>query len=244
MSTPEVLLACARPAEIPSSDWTALERLLAAEQRDKARRFRFEADRRSFVLTHALMRALAATEIGIAAERIRLLHDVKGRPFIAQAPQLHISLSGTRDAVACAVTRATPVGVDVEKIEGKPVDASVLGIFVATQETTHNPMDAREFFFRWTALEAFWKACGTGLVDGQPRICCVPRTGSRFDIHLERGAGGCAGRGAIVNAFPDCALAVVLRAPVEPGFVLKRTHCRSAGDILGLARAHERFCAA
>jgi hypothetical protein len=105
----------------------------------------------------------------------------------------------------------------------------------------------RQFFHQWTALEAFWKACGTGLAEGQPRICCVPRTGHDFDVHVERGAGPCAGRGMVVDAFDECALAVVLRAPVEARFVLKRTQCASADDIRQLAgarSAREQFCAA
>ena len=135
--------------------------------------------------------------------------------------------------MACAATRIAPVGIDVERLAGKPVDAGLLGAFVVT----HESVTTRQFFFQWTALEAFWKACGTGLVDGQPRIVCVPRTPSRFDVHIERSTGPCAGRGAIVDAFPDCALALVLCAPVDVRFVLKRTHCASALQVRQLARA-------
>jgi hypothetical protein len=119
----------------------------------------------------------------------------------------------------------------------------MLGAFVVT----HEAITTRQFFLQWTALEAFWKACGTGLVDGQPRIVCVPCSPSRFDVHMERSTGGCAGRGAIVEAFPECALALVLLAPVAPHFVVKRTHCASAQQIRQLARARvldESFCVA
>jgi phosphopantetheinyl transferase len=250
MPAPEVLLACARPADVPPQDWDELAALLDMEERDRARQFRFAADREAFVLAHALLRALVGAESGLAASEIRVVHDVKGRPFVERAPELHVSLTRSREAVACVATRAAPVGVDVEPIAGKPVDAGLLGAFVVT----HEAVTARQFFFLWTALEAFWKALGTGLADGQPRICCVPRKGSRFDVHVARGSGGlrtdagqCAGRGAIVDAFADCALAVVLRAPVEPQFVLKRTHCAGALDIRQLARArspHEQSSAA
>jgi hypothetical protein len=132
--------------------------------------------------------------------------------------------------------------VDAEWIESKPVDAGLLGAFVATQ----GGVTAHRFFFQWTALEAFWKACGTGLADGQPRISCVPTSAHRFDVFVEHSTGPCAGRGAIVEAFEPCAVAVVLRAPVDPQFVLKRTRCASALDIRQLARAREpgHFCAA
>jgi phosphopantetheinyl transferase len=237
MPAPEVLLACARPADVPARDWDELAHLLDPQERERARRLRFDADRQAYVLAHALLRALAASQTELDAEAIRITHDVRGRPFIDRAPELHVSLSRCRDAVVCAATRAAPVGVDVERIAGKPVDAGLLGAFVVT----HEAVTERQFFFQWTALEAFWKACGSGLADGQPRICCVPRSGSRFDVHLERCWGRCAGRGAIVNAFPDCALAVVLRAPVDPGFVLKRTHCSSAADVRRLHEERKAF---
>ena len=85
------------------------------------------------------------------------------------------------------------------------------------------------------------------VADANPRICCMPRTATRFDVYLERGHGICAGRGAVVPAYEDCALAVVLRAPADPDFVVKRTNCGSASDIQQLSRAHaahERFFAA
>jgi 4'-phosphopantetheinyl transferase len=240
---PEVLVACARPGDVPARDWDELAGSLDDGERDRSRRMRFDAGRQSFVLAHALLRALIAAESGLAGRDIRLVHDVKGRPFVRALPELHVSLSRTRDAVACAVTRTAPVGVDIERIDGKPIDAGLLGAFVATRE----PVTARQFFFQWTALEAFWKSCGTGLADGQPRICCVPCNGSRFDVHIERSTGRCAGRGAIVDAFADCAAAVVLCAPVDPRFTVKRTQCASAFDLRQLARSRSpqaQFCAA
>lgn len=243
MPTPEVLVACARPGDVPSRDWDELNNWLEDDERDRARRLRFDAARQAFVLAHALLRALIAAESGLAGRDIHLVHDVKGRPFLQSIPELHVSLSRSRDAVACAVTRCAPLGVDIERIDSKPIDAGLLGAFVAT----HEPVTARQFFFQWTALEAFWKACGTGLADGQPRICCVPCNGSRFDVHIERSTGRCAGRGAIVDAFSDCAAAVVLCAPVDPRFTVKRTQCGSAFDLRQLSRSRslqEQFCAA
>lgn len=243
MRTPEVRLACARPGHWSAAQWHELEALLDTGERSAAQRFRFDADRGAYVVAHAMLKSLAVQESGLAAEEIELRHDARGRPFIAQLPQLHVSLSRSSDAVACAVCSAAPVGIDIERIDGKPVDAGLLGAFVVT----HEAVTARRFFFQWTALEAFWKAAGTGLADGNPRIRCVPRDASRFDVQLEGSAGTAAGRGAIVHAYEDCALAVVLRAPADPDFAIERLHCRSAEDIHQLARAHaarEKFHAA
>jgi 4'-phosphopantetheinyl transferase len=243
MPAPEVLLACARPDEVAPRDWDELSSLIDGDEHDRARRFRFDADRHAFVLAHALMRALVCAETGLPMDGIRIVHDIKGRPFVESVPELHVSLSRSRELVACAVTRAAPIGIDAEWIESKPIDAGLLGAFVVT----HEAVTARQFFHQWTALEAFWKACGTGLADGQPRIRCVPISSHRFEVHVEHSSGTCAGRGIVVDAFAECALSVVLRAPVESQFVLKRTQCASAQDIRQLARArsaHGQFCAA
>jgi 4'-phosphopantetheinyl transferase len=243
MPAPEVLLACARPDELSPSDWDELASLIDGDERDRARRFRFDADRHAFVLAHALLRALVGAESGLPMDGIRVVHDIKGRPFVESVPELHVSISRSREVVACAATRAAPVGIDAEWIESKPIDAGLLGAFVVS----HEAVTARQFFHQWTALEAFWKACGTGLADGQPRICCVALGANRFDVHVERSTGACAGRGIVVDAFAECALSVVLRAPVESQFVLKRTQCASAQDIRQLARAQSalgQFCAA
>jgi 4'-phosphopantetheinyl transferase len=234
MHAPEVHLACARPPEFSADDLEQLSSMIDEREREAMRRLRHEADRRAFAVAHAMLRALVAHACALDGGDIDILHDTKGRPLVARFPDLHVSLSRSRTAVACAVTRTAPIGVDIECIESRPVDAGLLGAFVIAPQ----PVTTRAFFFHWTALEAFWKACGTGLADENPRISCMPRSPSRFDVHLERSSGPCAGRGAVVHAFDDCALAVVLRAPADPDFVLKRTNCGSASDIKQLSRAH------
>lgn len=243
MPAPEVHLACARPDDFTDVDIAEIDHLLDEGEREAVRRLKYEADQRAFAVVHAMLRALVANVCEVDVCGIKLLHDTRGMPFIARYPDLHVSLSRTRTAVVCGVTRTAPIGVDIECIESRPVDAGLLGAFVIAPQ----PVTTKAFFFHWTALEAFWKACGTGLADENPRICSMPRSASRFDVHLERSTGQSAGRGAVVQVYDDCALAVVLRAPADPDFVLKRTNCGCANDINQLSRAHashERFFAA
>lgn len=231
MRTPEVRLACARTR--PLAEAGELEAWLDLREQEAARRFRFDEDRRSFVIAHALLRALVAHELGCAPRDAVLCHDAKGRPYVEQSPDLHVSLSRSRVAVACAASWTAPVGIDVEPLAHSSVDADLLGEFMVVPR----PVDRTQFHWHWATLEAFWKACGTGLADGQSRICSMPRPGGRFDVYLERGSTTCAGRGATVRAWDDCALAVVLRAPVEAGFRVARTDCAAVADIEQLCRA-------
>jgi phosphopantetheinyl transferase len=243
MPVPEVHMVCARPGDFADAEIAAAEQMLGEVEREAMRRFRHEADRRAFAVAHAMLRALVANECEIEPADVELRHDTRGMPFVARYPDVHVSLSRSRTAAVAAVTRTAPIGVDIEHIESRPVDAGLLGAFVIAPQ----PVTTKAFFFHWTALEAFWKACGTGLDDDNPRILCRPRNMTRFDVHLERSHGPSAGRGAVVHAYDDCALAVVLRAPADPDFVIKRTNCGSASDIkqLSIAHAtHERFFAA
>jgi hypothetical protein len=45
------------------------------------------------------------------------------------------------------------------------MDAALLDSFIAPPEAA-----GADFYFYWTALEAYWKAAGTGLSAGQPRL--------------------------------------------------------------------------
>src|SRR3569833_2181071 len=161
MPPPEVHLACARPGHWTVSHWRELERSLDAGEQAAARRFRFDADRAAYVVAHSLLRALVARVSGLPAKEIALHHDAEGRPLVTGAPDLHVSLSRSRDAVACVVARHAAAGVDVERIDAKPADAGLLGEYVMTPA----PVTASHFFHQWTAPYAFWKARGTGLSD-------------------------------------------------------------------------------
>src|SRR6202008_1935283 len=115
--------------------------LLDEGEREAMHRLRHEADRRAFAVAHAVLRALVAHECEVDTAEIEVRHDTRGMPFIARYPDLHVSLTRSRTAVACAVTRTAPVGVDIECIESRPVDAGLLGAFVIAPQ----PVTTRAF---------------------------------------------------------------------------------------------------
>ncbi len=178
--------------------------LLDGTERARALGLRFEADRRAYVLAHALRRRVLGSLVGRDPASLCFMHDTRGRPRLVEphVPGLFFSHAHTREAVAFAMG-SRDVGVDIEPEEIANADFPLLESFI---ESVTCPMErtAAGFATAWTALEAFWKAQGTGLADGQPRIklislgdqqrlCCeVVGNAAAYapaDIHLTRRFG-------------------------------------------------------
>jgi len=228
----DVHVACARTDDIAPQDWPELGSWLDDDERERAKRFRFEADRHAYVLAHVLLRALIAGVTGRAATSLRLSRDQRGKPGVEGEPRLHISNSHARRAAACAVTLAGPVGIDVEAIDARNVDRELLNAYVVGEPSSGE----RQFFERWALLEAFWKARGTGLAQDNARIAISTVEGQRLKIRTEGSDTGSEGCGWLLECFDDCAAALVLRIPPQHAVRLYKTRCSSAWEIKQLSK--------
>ncbi|MER5867098.1 4'-phosphopantetheinyl transferase superfamily protein [Kitasatospora sp. NPDC002040] len=97
------------------------EHLLTGLERERAGRFRLESARTDFVAAHLLVRECAARLLGRPAAGLTLLQrcpdcarDDHGKPYLAEHPEVEVSLSHGRGVVAAAAG-AGQVGVDVEQ---------------------------------------------------------------------------------------------------------------------------------
>ena len=102
MGTPDQRAACLR--------------LLTAEERARARRFRFERDHCREVLTRAMVRCCLSFYIDRHPAEWRFVQNEYGCPMIADPPvPLHFNVSHSGDRIACAVVPGGAVGIDVEE---------------------------------------------------------------------------------------------------------------------------------
>ena len=85
-----------------------------------------------------------------------------GKPYLAAAPHLKFNLSHTRGVALVAVALDVEVGVDVELIRPVPERDAIIERFFPPSESAPCH-DDREFFRRWTRVEAVLKAQGVGL---------------------------------------------------------------------------------
>ncbi|MBR8653949.1 4'-phosphopantetheinyl transferase superfamily protein [Achromobacter sp. Marseille-Q0513] len=112
---------------------------LTPDERARANAFAHDADRRDFIAAHRLVRALAASIIGVPPGTITLLQRCDtcggphGRPVLPDHPSLHISLSHAKGVVAAACGNK-PVGIDMERWHLSHPDHSDLDYALAPAE--------------------------------------------------------------------------------------------------------------
>jgi 4'-phosphopantetheinyl transferase len=91
-----------------------LSAVVSPERRERAARYRVEADAIRCVAAEALLlHALEAT-CGIGRKAVRLATAPSGKPCLVSHPSVQFNLSHSGSWVMCAV-HARPVGVDVEQ---------------------------------------------------------------------------------------------------------------------------------
>jgi 4'-phosphopantetheinyl transferase len=161
----EVLLRWFMPkeAEFHLGTW---QQLLSEEENTRADRFRFAADRCSYVAAHALLRCLLGAQ-GVPAPRFVI--GPWGRPELeCGRGGLRFSLTHTRTLVAAAMTILDDLGVDAELADREAEALELAERFFAPSEAARLaalPRTAleQEFLRIWTLKEAFVKAVGLGL---------------------------------------------------------------------------------
>lgn len=159
----------ARPEDLDDRERRVqLLSLLSGDERRRFEAFRFERDRDLFLTAHALLRLALSREADVSPETWRFDSGANGRPEIAgPSSALRFSVSHTHGLAACAVTRDTSVGIDVEDLQRpapldllpryfSPSEAEAIEAALPAERTTR-------FFEHWTLKEAFLKALGVGL---------------------------------------------------------------------------------
>jgi len=179
--------------------------LLDAQEGARYRQFRFERDRRLYLVAHALLRRALSRYTDVEPCDWRFAPGRHGRPEIS-APRLPVNLrfnlSHTDGLAACVVTLEDACGIDVERIDRSCRMQSLAAKVFAGPECTDlqalegRPAYRERFFTYWTLHEAWCKARGTGLaqVHSDSPVWFEPETGENVRVHgvdaRDDGAGG------------------------------------------------------
>lgn len=156
---------------------------LDPDERARAARFRFEADRDAYVLSHALWRAVLQACLGPrpgSAGPVRLARHSSGQPWLPGHPEWATSLSRSGPFAAVAVAHARWIGVDLERFPPRrPLEELVVAIATPAEREAirqHTGSDRERALLRlWSGKEAVLKAWGTGLTLEPARVDTLRR---------------------------------------------------------------------
>jgi 4'-phosphopantetheinyl transferase len=153
--------------------------ILDDDERERARRFRVDAARKRFVVSHGALRLILGGLTGMAPNSLRFARRCghcggadHGKPHLSGSSELDFSLAHSDGLALIAVARERLVGVDVERVRARTdILAVARNAFSPAErlEIESPPADEarRAAFFRcWTRKEAYLKAKGVGLAGG------------------------------------------------------------------------------
>jgi 4'-phosphopantetheinyl transferase len=153
----------------PPDELARLGAALAADERDRAARFRFDRDRNAYTAARGALRALIAGYLGCAPDAPVFGYRERGKPYLIAPPSdLQCNVSHSGGYALLAFTRGREIGVDVEQI--RP-----LSDLLALARTSFSPSEyavlcglpaehqLEAFFACWSRKEAFIKATGEGV---------------------------------------------------------------------------------
>lgn len=153
-------------------------------------------------LRRGTAKRLIARQLGLRPNAVRLDHDERGRPFIAQpaGAGLHLSLA-TRDGLVAVALAYESVGIDVERID---LAAALPLATLHPQECEALlvlPGPARPLAFAqlWSAKEAYVKALGTGFLRAPESFAVRLLSTALFEIHDPERAGIVTGASRIIE---------------------------------------------
>ncbi len=156
----------------PPTIQAQLEKLLSSDERNRARRFRFEDGRRHFIAGRGLLRVLLGRYLHGAPECIQFAYTTNGKPFLASqqhTQDIQFNVSHSHTLILYAFVQHHAVGVDIEYMHAFPdADAIVDRFFSVQEQRVFHALPAEQqlvaFFAGWTRKEAYLKACGDGLM--------------------------------------------------------------------------------
>ncbi len=143
--------------------------LLGPDEQARAQRLQLPQVRRRFVVARSRLRQILANYLGVAPQAVNFAYGPRGKPALAW-PEcgLEFNLAHSQGLAVYAVSRAGPVGIDLEGQRAMPEALELAERFFHPQEVSliasHPPWEQGRVFLRlWTIKEAVLKGTGEGI---------------------------------------------------------------------------------
>jgi 4'-phosphopantetheinyl transferase len=155
--------------------------MLTLDEKERASRFRFNKDRRRFIVARGFLRNLCGHYLNKGPVAVNLRYGEYGKPELdVRDPEkvVYFNLSHAGDYIVYGFCKNRKVGIDVEQIHEFQEMNQVAESFFSEDDVAifkQFPMSekADAFFSYWTRKEAYLKATGEGL-SLDPKSVSVP----------------------------------------------------------------------
>lgn len=156
-----------------------LERLLTADERERARRLTRAEARLAYVVGRGVLRSLLARQIGCGPEEVPICYNRFGKPELPGGGGPFFNLSNASGRIAIALGPEAKVGIDIERVRDGEDWPELSRRFFAQREAGYlaslDPAERTAAFFHiWTRKEAYLKALGSGLSTPLDAFCVPP----------------------------------------------------------------------
>jgi 4'-phosphopantetheinyl transferase len=143
---------------------------LSAEENARAEKFKFDKDRKRYILTHGLLRVILSLYADVAAEELTFTENRYGKPELVHpsGSNLTFNLSHSQERALIGIARGRQIGVDIEYVKNDFEWKEIVERFFSPREiqminALAKNLQHRAFFTCWTRKEAYVKATGMGL---------------------------------------------------------------------------------
>jgi 4'-phosphopantetheinyl transferase len=170
LSSDDVHVWCAS-LEQPAERVRRLAQMLSSDETSRAGRFRFERDRRRFIVGRGVLRAILCRYLSIGPSQLRFSYGEHGKPSLPAGfggDALRFNLAHSHELALYAFARDREIGIDLEHVHPLSDAEEIAARFFSVRENTELEAvpDCRKleaFFTYWTCKEAYIKATGDGL---------------------------------------------------------------------------------
>lgn len=146
--------------------------ILSTKEYEKAKRFHWEDDFRSYLTGRMVLRILLSKYLDIPAINIEF-GTTGTKPIVQKNHNLKFNLSYSGEYILISLSQ-TESGIDIEKINPKLDYQSLLESSFTEAETRsilEDPKKSRQkFFLHWTRKEALLKFTGQGIIDNLIKV--------------------------------------------------------------------------
>lgn len=156
--------------DVDAGTQVVLARLLNDDERQRAKRFRFEEHHRRFIVRRGVLRLILAHYTRMAPEAICFTSNATGKPGLdspAAVRALKFSGSSSQAFGAVALAYDRELGLDLEQVRPDRDHALIAGEFSVHEAAWLRRLEPERrkaaFFDLWTCKEAYLKGKGLGL---------------------------------------------------------------------------------